>query len=1087
MTAALLAVVAAFLLWSARAVHREGHLYTQDNCTNVTAVNNTNCTTPPLSQNVTIGCALRWVWNESYNPMVDEEYRLGWYVCGGCDRGFVVSNGTVITQLEVCGYERENFVCRRNPILPPRVSSLGTMQSVGIVANTNNTTSNVSSGNSSSLDSAPSSSGESGDNSNNNNTVLNGTYECAPCSVVEDTARLKYTVGNGSNATTRRRSPYYFYQKKQNNTNFTLPYTCAVCDQVDLVTRPYVLMGITNISRVQRQVNETSVTDEAIYLWKKHAYLTPQQHALQYTHTMIVNCTGTSTNGTSSLRGSGDNSTQGGCRNMSVSEPAEQQNYTAYDFMWECQSRNITSDSVHVDSWFHYLRACPDCIAVQSVCESPLNFLYGMCMCDPTCGEEHLYKTGRCVQVTQEYIGNDITKKRYYNTTRRKGRWSQERRVETDAIKMICQTCPPFYAVTGDFIFTSNCTTNTLVVQLFWAIVLVTGFYILKKSTKHIIKLYRGRGVWQGYYAPINYEEGRFLMNRLTNFYKLVFLHDEGYFVLMAMGRSFLLMVFVAFPKVILGEGSEIGIMPLVTVFYAVVAVLDVWLIPELTLFMLTHIIRTGLPRNYYKLHLIKYLHDSLDVSYRIPRLILATFSFMGPIMLVIFTASTYKARLTIIPFTFQRDLVSLYEIYIRVHSFVTICLFLVVSTYGMGKFHFKFVSFKKLVIEDCYKERGKVGTSRRIQMIELAHTFEQTLCAYIAMVVVAMGFWYFGLVFSATLRVHIAYGLPWMSIGVDVAILVLLDRACYGYPRRVNSSVSRRYIRVGDNLKGFEDNAELTKTGNIFAELKQQKGDDETVVQAEPAKLHPCCYLPCCVMCRPKERVNPLSNMQDMNEQASSRAHEAFQQMGLDDNDVDKFHSLYLKMDKDNGGSIDIQEFYRYFRLQRSPFSDRVFQVMDGDGSKELDFVEFVVSLWNFCSLNLGGLILFAFTLYDADDSGELEMDELMVMLKEIYGSSAEISSRVTTLVKKIDASGDGSVQIHEFIRACKRHGQILAPAHSVQEYLQQKSFGTGYWKELVKKRQLSKLSSQEALKAFLKEMDLLRKNEKGIPFSSS
>ena len=39
---------------------------------------------------------------------------------------------------------------------------------------------------------------------------------------------------------------------------------------------------------------------------------------------------------------------------------------------------------------------------------------------------------------------------------------------------------------------------------------------------------------------------------------------------------------------------------------------------------------------------------------------------------------------------------------------------------------------------------------------------------------------------------------------------------------------------------------------------------------------------------------------------------------MNLDDRDVDKFYNLYRKIDKDNGGYIDIQEFYRYFNLNR-------------------------------------------------------------------------------------------------------------------------------------------------------------------------
>ena len=40
------------------------------------------------------------------------------------------------------------------------------------------------------------------------------------------------------------------------------------------------------------------------------------------------------------------------------------------------------------DDFSHYLRACKEehCIAVQSVCEFPGNFMHAMCLCDASCG-----------------------------------------------------------------------------------------------------------------------------------------------------------------------------------------------------------------------------------------------------------------------------------------------------------------------------------------------------------------------------------------------------------------------------------------------------------------------------------------------------------------------------------------------------------------------------------------------------------------------------------------------------------------------------------------------------------------------------
>ena len=43
----------------------------------------------------------------------------------------------------------------------------------------------------------------------------------------------------------------------------------------------------------------------------------------------------------------------------------------------------------------------------------------------------------------------------------------------------------------------------------------------------------------------------------------------------------------------------------------------------------------------------------------------------------------------------------------------------------------------------------------------------------------------------------------------------------------------------------------------------------------------------------------------------------------------VDRFFSLFLEMDKDATGVVDLDEFYRFFELERSPFADRVFSIM--------------------------------------------------------------------------------------------------------------------------------------------------------------
>ena len=60
-----------------------------------------------------------------------------------------------------------------------------------------------------------------------------------------------------------------------------------------------------------------------------------------------------------------------------------------------------------------------------------------------------------------------------------------------------------------------------------------------------------------------------------------------------------------------------------------------------------------------------------------------------------------------------------------------------------------------------------------------------------------------------------------------------------------------------------------------------------------------------------------------------------------------------FTKMDTDKSGEISLREFHRYFGIDRSNFTERVFGLLDGDQSGDLSFREIVVGVWNFCTFD--------------------------------------------------------------------------------------------------------------------------------------
>ena len=186
------------------------------------------------------------------------------------------------------------------------------------------------------------------------------------------------------------------------------------------------------------------------------------------------------------------------------------------------------------------------------------------------------------------------------------------------------------------------------------------------------------------------------------------------------------------------------------------------------------------------------------------------------------------------------------------------------------------------------------------------------------------------------------------------------------------------------------------------------------------------------------------------------------FHELKLDKEHIDLFYSAFKKIDKDNSNSIDLEEFYRFFNLEPSPFADKVFSLMDEDSSGEIDFSEFVLCIWNYCTYELKALVKFAFGLFDIDGSGTLEKDEVEELIREVYGDAWNSNLRVQKVVDMIDINGDGVVSFDEFQNFNKRYPCMLFPAFKMQMALRKHIYGVRWWKNLTVQRNTKNFRSQ-------------------------
>jgi Ca2+-binding EF-hand superfamily protein len=83
-------------------------------------------------------------------------------------------------------------------------------------------------------------------------------------------------------------------------------------------------------------------------------------------------------------------------------------------------------------------------------------------------------------------------------------------------------------------------------------------------------------------------------------------------------------------------------------------------------------------------------------------------------------------------------------------------------------------------------------------------------------------------------------------------------------------------------------------------------------------------------------------------------RSHrETFEKLELRRQDVGALYRQFREIDADGSSTIDIVEMLVALQLERTKFTKRIFSILiDKNRSGHLFFVNFVLGIWNFCTL---------------------------------------------------------------------------------------------------------------------------------------
>ncbi len=110
------------------------------------------------------------------------------------------------------------------------------------------------------------------------------------------------------------------------------------------------------------------------------------------------------------------------------------------------------------------------------------------------------------------------------------------------------------------------------------------------------------------------------------------------------------------------------------------------------------------------------------------------------------------------------------------------------------------------------------------------------------------------------------------------------------------------------------------------------------------------------------------------------------FASLGFNQSTIEKFWRLFCQINNCSG-TIHLQQFLDYFNLDRTRWTERCFRYFDVSGRGGVDFLEFIIAVWNICTFKIDSLSNFAFDMYDTDSDGELSLPEIERMVNELFG----------------------------------------------------------------------------------------------------
>lgn len=170
---------------------------------------------------------------------------------------------------------------------------------------------------------------------------------------------------------------------------------------------------------------------------------------------------------------------------------------------------------------------------------------------------------------------------------------------------------------------------------------------------------------------------------------------------------------------------------------------------------------------------------------------------------------------------------------------------------------------------------------------------------------------------------------------------------------------------------------------------------------------------------------------------------------LDLSQDDIARLFKAFRKTDLNQDSNVDVLEFVVRNKIQCETLARLLMRLRDVDGSGKCLFESFVLVFWAICSSNETTLPWLILSLFDIDNTGELERGEIIFLAQLL----ANFQPKPNTLasIKHLETNFTRSVKLAEYCPLAHQTSSLFSMSMEMQRMLQDRTLGLYRWQVIA------------------------------------